>query len=339
MYRTHLFILAAGLTTAVTAATATPAEPARIGHDEPVFAVVGKTGITQREYDNAYSAAARQKFYHGKPPEAELAALQREVGANLVNAILLVGEAKRRGLQPDSVAVRRVVEGYDARYKDSEVWRKERARVLPELTRKLEDDSLIRQLELAVRGTPAPGDAAVRAYYDKHADKFTEPEQVRIGVILLKVDPSSPKAVWQKTEEEGRAIVGGLRGGASFAETAKLRSSDASSEKGGDMGYLHRGMLPDAAQAALDKLKAGEISDPVRLLEGIAVFRLEARKTARRVAFEEARERAAGLLRREAGEKAWSDLIAKLRADTTIRVDESRFLPLADGGVRTLGQK
>jgi parvulin-like peptidyl-prolyl isomerase len=339
MFRIHIFILAAGLATAATAATATPAEPARMGHAEPVFAVVGKTSITQREFDNAYNAATRQKFYHGKPPEAELAALQREVGTNLVNAVLLAAEAKRRGLQPDSVAVRRVIEGYEARYKDSEVWRKERARVLPELTHKLEEDSLLRQLESAARDAPVPADAAVRAYFDKHADKFTEPEQVRIGVILLKVDPSSPKPVWQKTEEEGQAIVGKLRAGASFAETARLRSSDESSAKGGDMGYLHRGMLPGAAQTALDKLKPGEISDPVRLLEGVAVFRLEARKIARRVAFDEARERAAGLLRREAGEKAWGDLIARLRAETTIRVDESRFLPLADNGARTLGKK
>lgn len=330
MNRTSLLALVAGVFASLGPLVhASPAEPARAGHAEPVFAVVDKTSISQRDYEAAFSAAARQKFYHGKPPEAEVAALQREVGGNLVNAVLLGAEAKRRGLQPDSVAVQRVIEGYEARYKDSDVWKKERARLIPDLERKLSEDSLISQLEVQVRNLPSPGEPEARAYYDRHPEKFTQPEQVHVSVILLKVDPSSPTAVWRKTEEEGRAIVKQLRAGTQFAQVAKLRSGDPSAEKGGDMGYIHRGMLPDGAQEAVDKLKPGSISEPVHLLEGIAVFRLEGRKPAQRMAFADVRERAAGLVQREASEQAWQGLIAKLRKDVPIRVDESRFLPLA----------
>lgn len=316
-----------------------PAAPAATQQAEPAFAQVGGVSISQREYDNAFAAAKRQKFYHGQPPESELAALQREVGNNLVNSLLLVAEARKRGIRPDSEAVRRMIEGYEARYANSEQWRRERARLVPELTRKLEDDSLIRQLEGAVRHVAAPGEEQTRAYFERHADKFTEPEQVHVGVILLKVDPSSAPAVWQKAEEEGKAILKQLRAGAAFADVAKLRSGDESAAKGGDMGYLHRGMLPEVAQQAVDTLKPGELSETVRLLEGIAVFRLEGRKASRRVAFQEARERAAGLLQRELSEKAWSDLIARLRQETPVRMDESRFLPLAVASGKPLAGK
>ncbi len=295
---------------------------------EPVFAMVGNTVITQREYDNAFAMASRQKFYHGKPPEAEVAALQRTVGNNLVNSVLLAAEARKRGIKPDKAAVKLMIDNLEQRYKDSEQWQKESKKLIPEITRKLEDDSVIKQLELAVRNVPVPSVEQVRTYYERNADKFTEPEQVHIGLILLKVDPSSPKAVWDKAQEEGQGIVRQIKGGASFADMAKLRSSDSSAENGGDMGYLHRGMLPEAAQSAIDKMKVGEVSDPIFLLEGVAIFRLIERKAPHKVSFADAQERATKLLTRELSEQAWTDLIERLRKEAKVQIDESRYLPL-----------
>src|SRR5262245_20857196 len=76
--------------------------------DSPaVFARVGDTVITQKEFDDAFAVAARNRFYHGKAPEAEVAKLQREVGDALVNEALLLREARHRKLQPDAAAVAR----------------------------------------------------------------------------------------------------------------------------------------------------------------------------------------------------------------------------------------
>src|SRR6185503_17229974 len=99
-----------------------------------------------------------------------------------------------------------------------------------------------------------------------------------LRIILLKVDPSSPQAKWDGARNEGAAIAKRLKGGADFKQLAKLHSAEGSAEGGGDMGYVHRGMLPESAQEAIDKLKPGEITEPVALLEGMAIFRLEQRK-------------------------------------------------------------
>jgi parvulin-like peptidyl-prolyl isomerase len=97
------------------------------------------------------------------------------------------------------------------------------------------------------------------------------------------------------------------------------------------MGYLHRGMLGDQAQQAVDALAVGEVGEPVTLLEGMAIFRLEDRPTLQLLAFEEVRERARGLWLREYGEQAWQELLKRLRADTVITVDEGHYLPLPAG--------
>jgi parvulin-like peptidyl-prolyl isomerase len=91
------------------------------------------------------------------------------------------------------------------------------------------------------------------------------------------------------------------------------------------MGYLHRGMLPQTAQDVVDKLKQGDVSDPLRLLEGIAVFRLTDRKPPKLNPLESARERARDLWLREQGERAWVSLVARLKQETPIHVDESRY--------------
>lgn len=293
-----------------------------------VFARVGDAVIAQQAYDQAFAVAARNKFYHGKPPEHEVARLQREVGDSLVNEVLLLKEARRRKLQPDHAAIAKEIAGYEARYKTSPMWMANKATMLPPLKKKLEDNSVLDQLQANVRQVPDPGERQVEAYYEQHKDKFTEPERVRLSVIMLKVDPSSPQAKWNGALDEGAAVARRLRGGADFASLAHLHSGDASADKGGDMGYLHRGMLPEPAQVVVDKLTPGAVSDPVALLEGVAVFRLEDRKLGQLNPLPAVRQRATDLLKRDLSDQAWADLLARLRRETPTRVDESRYLPL-----------
>ena len=312
----------------ILAAKTSLAADAQTSIPTPVFATVGKTIITQLEYDQAFAAAARAKFYHGKPPDAEVAILQRTVGDKLVNNVLLLREAKRRKLKPDAAAVKQRVAQYEQRYRDNEQWKQVRAQELPRLTRQLREENLLKQLEERVRKVPDPSQKQLREYYAAHPDKFTAPEQQRVSIILLKVDPSSPTEVWQGTLAEGKDLAKRLHEGGDFAEMAREHSGDLSAEQGGDMGYLHSGMLAEAAQEAVNKLKSGEISEPIRLMEGVAIFRLTDRSPAKLNSFEAVQERARGLWRAEQSELAWNDLIARLRKNTPLRVNELRYLPL-----------
>lgn len=310
---------------------AVAAEPATQGGASqvlPIFATVGKTVITQQDYDMAFAKAARAKFYHGRPPDAEIAALQREVGDKLIANVLLVREAKRRKLRPDAALIKQKIDRHEQRYRDNEQWQQVRAQELPLITRQLEEESLIDQLEKRVRNVPAPSEKQLRKYYSDHLDKFTAPEQQRVSIILLKVDPSSPSEVWQEAAEEAKDLVARLRAGADFAEMASEHSGDPSAEQGGDMGYLHSGMLAEAAQETVNKLKPGETSDPIRLMEGVAIFRLIDRIPPKQNSFVDAKERVQGLWRADQSEIAWKTLIANLKKKTPIRVNELRYLPL-----------
>ncbi|MCU0940654.1 MAG: peptidylprolyl isomerase [Burkholderiaceae bacterium] len=238
------------------------ATPAR---GDATFAVVGQQVITVSEFQQALNVAMRKKYYHAKPPEHEVAQFQRVVGDDLVNRTLLVAEARRRGLQPDRARIDATLRDYEARYKGSKNWEAGKDRMTAAVTQQLESDSLLEQLERQVRQVRAPTEKDARAFYEANKALFVEPEQVKLSVILLTVDPSSPQAAWNAAHAEAKAIHARLLKGASFAELARLHSGDISATRSGDMGYVHRGMLPDAVNTTVDPLQPGAGVPPARL--------------------------------------------------------------------------
>jgi parvulin-like peptidyl-prolyl isomerase len=149
---------------------------------------------------------------------------------------------------------------------------------------------------------------------------------------LLKVDPSAPTATWVATDARAQALVVRVRAGEDFGALARKYSADHSSAKGGDMGYIHGGMLPEGTVEAVAKLKAGETTNSLRVLQGMAVLQLVERKPARLMPFEAVKTRAGELAEREQGEQVWSSFVLALRAKTPAQLDQSRFLPLAAPG-------
>jgi parvulin-like peptidyl-prolyl isomerase len=301
------------------------AVPARAGDR---FATVGDTVISATDYQRALAVAMRKKYYHAKPPDAEYAKFQREVGDDVVNRVLLLAEARRRGIQPDRAMIEATVAGYDKQYGGSANWKANRDKMLAAVVQQLEADSLLERLGKLVRQVPETSDAAARAYYEKHKELFIEPEQVKLSVILLKVDPSSPQPVWNSAKDEAQAIYRKLKSGADFAELAKLHSGDRSAAQGGQMDYTHRGMLPEAVHGVVDALKLKDLSEPVQLLEGVVILRLDDRRAAQQRQFEQVKERAANLWQREEGQARWDKLIVDLRRSSPVRIDESHYAPL-----------
>lgn len=307
------------------AAPVVPAAPA----SPEVFAIVGDTVITYDDYAVAFTAAARNKFYHGKAPDNEIAALQRDVAERLVARVLLLREAKQRGMQPDPAEIQKTIDGYDKRYGNSEPWKSNREKLIPSLVARLEEENLLAQIEQAARTVAKPTEQEVRAYYESNPAKFTEPEQIRVSVILRRVPPSSASDVWVKAFDEAQEIHKRLQAGGDFEAEARAHSAEGSASKGGDLGYLHAGMLPEGTESIVQALKVGELTAPMQILEGIAIFKLTARKEAKLNSFEAVQGRAQDLLQRDKGELAWNKLVAELKEKTPTKVDQSRFLPLA----------
>lgn len=296
-----------------------------------LFASVGPVDITDAEYNQALQQASRKKFYHGTPPEGAMDELRHVVAREVITRILLLQEAERLGLKADEAAIDANIAEFDRRYANSQRWQQQRETMVVSLTRHYREQDLLKQLEARQRSVAPPEERQLKEFYRANLDKFTEPAQNHLSLILLKVDPSAAKAVWDAALAEGDGLVSRLADGADFSELAKLHSSDTSAGQGGDMGYLHAGMLSAAAEDVISRLKVGEVSRPVRLLEGVAVFRLEDRKSARLREYEEVGKRARELWLREQEDQAWNRLKDTLWEKTPISIHNAS-LSLDSGG-------
>lgn len=307
------------------ALAATPAAP------EAVLTVNGRT-ITAAEFEQTLAAAVRNRYYHRAPPEGDMAIVKRDVADALIELALAADEARRRGMEPDAAQVDRDLQKIEVRFRAMPGWAERRDAQVARWRVDLEDRNLAEALEKNVRASVAPTAAEVRRFYDTNPALFTEPEKVRIGLILLKVDPAAGRAARDRAREEAAAIRQRLAKGGDFAELASIHSGDESASRGGDVGFVHRGALPEAVQVAVDPLNGGAVSDPVDILEGVAIVRVSERTAAQLRPYDAVEARARELLRRRAADEAWKLFVAGLRSHATVEIDTRRYPELAAAG-------
>jgi parvulin-like peptidyl-prolyl isomerase len=299
--------------------------------DDVVFATVDGVDISRNEFEREVYSAARQTFYHGQPPSGEeFIEFRKGVADKLIVRQLLLKEAERRKLEPDRGSIEARLAVYEDRYGDTERWQTDGEQMIGTLRARFEQDSVLESLEETVREVGEIDSAAVRQFYDEHPQLFTQPAQNRVALILIGVPPAATTEIWKAARDEAARVMQKLDSGTPFEELASLHSADPTARSGGDMGFMHQGSLGGDAEKALADLEVGEISEPVQVLEGMAIFKLTGRKPSQLHGFDEVRERATDLWIRDTGEQQWNALVAKLRAASEVTVDSDYIVKLPD---------
>jgi len=105
----------------------------------------------------------------------------------------------------------------------------------------------------------------------------TEPlKQTHVRQILIRVNEVvSDDEARHKLEE----LKERLDHGADFAKLARLYSNDLSAAKGGDLGWVYQGDTVPEFERAMDALKVGEISQPIRSPFGWHLIQVLGRRT------------------------------------------------------------
>ena len=168
-------------------------------------------------------------------------------------------------------------------------------------------NKLLMGFELQEEVKAAITEEALRETYVEAVKSMTGQEEVRARHILV------------ETEDEAKALLTELKGGADFATLAKDKSKDPGAAEGGDLGYFTKEqMVPEFSDVAF-KMYAGQLSNPVKTQFGWHIIKLEDRRTKQPPEFEKVRDQIEAFLSR----KAQTDFIAKLRQSTKIeRLDK-----------------
>lgn len=115
-----------------------------------------------------------------------------------------------------------------------------------------------------------------------------------------------------------------LAHGADFAELARLHSNDLSATKGGDLGWLNPGDTVPEFEKAMNSLKPGEVSEPVRSAFGWHLIQVLERRMD--VSQERVRQNARLALRERKADEAYQDWVRQVRdrAYVEYRLEDNR---------------
>jgi len=255
------------------------------------------------------------------------AAAKREDVINLavrriVESRLLAQEALRRNLKPDSGQVDGALtqieaqaggrEGLDAALgRFGATYDQLRASVSE---RDLVQTFVTTQIEPQVSVTAED----VAAFYDANPEMFARPDMVRARHILVRLMPTSTTA--DKKEARARATAARQRvvAGEDFARVAIEVSEGTEAANGGDMGFFARdSMMPELTDVAF-ALEVGQISDIIETQFGFHLLKVEEKRAASQMLYEEAKEPVKQLLKENGTSEKVSELLAQLREAATI---------------------
>ncbi|MGH8661981.1 MAG: SurA N-terminal domain-containing protein [Burkholderiales bacterium] len=154
--------------------------------------------------------------------------------------------------------------------------------------------------------------AEVAKYYEANRRQFEVRESRQAAHIFVGADAAAGADARQKARARAEEIYKQLlKAPKSFAELAKTRSEDpGSAANGGDLGYIDPGSMKDVPEfeAALYKLKPGEISAPVETRLGYHIIRLTAVRPGKSKGLEEVRPQIEQELKRQLAAKRFAEL-------------------------------
>ena len=101
-----------------------------------------------------------------------------------------------------------------------------------------------------------------------------QPEYL-LSEIVLPVDNPSQE---QRVAADAARLVQTLSEGASFEALARQVSASATASRGGDVGWVPASTIPGELVGALERLRPGDVSPPLRSPVGFFIFRLRDRR-------------------------------------------------------------
>lgn len=147
-------------------------------------------------------------------------------------------------------------------------------------------------------------DEYIAKYYEERQTSFIEPAQYQVRHILISLPLTLDTAEEAVLEARKKAdsVLAELKSGKKFAALAKQYSDDSNTkDKGGDLGWVARGQLAPSLDLALEELKPGEVSAPIRTANGFHILELMAEKAERQQPLADVRDDILAQLREDAG--------------------------------------
>lgn len=333
---------------------ALPAAAAQAKVVDKTLAIVNGEAIMLSEY-NKIATPILEQYKQAAPPAEQtpekLKEFQQKLIDQMVDDKLLKQQAQKAKIKATKREVEEGIKQVKKRFPTEDEFQAEMRRegmTQPQFEKRIEEQLMVMKLiELEVKAKVAPpADDEVKAFYGqiqqkmdgkelgldkkdeeeigtlaKYLAKLTA-EQVRARHILVAVDKNASMDTKSAALKKIKKIQQELKAGGDFDELAEKYSDDPGSRnRGGDLGFFAaEDMVPEFAKAAF-ALNVGQISDPVQTDFGYHVIKVEEKRAARKLSYDDVKNDLKELLTQKAAQKRYETWLKDLRTKAAIKVN------------------
>lgn len=280
-------------------------------------ATVDGEGISLAEFNERLeikkSLLAGAKFLDEKQGRL----LKADVLNELIDEKVMMNRAEKLGIAVKNAELTKRIEDIRKDYPEDQfraLFKGKEARYrtwMEDMRKRLILEKLIHQ---EVNSRISVTDEEIQAYIRSHAKEGLSQERVRISQILL------------PDREKAEAVLERLSGDADFAAVAREVSTGPEAEKGGDMGFFSRGVLPEALDRLAFSLPPGKISGILETPYGFHIIRVLEKESGAGILSAKARDKVRAKLKREKEERAYGEWLNGLRSLAVVKINESVLL-------------
>lgn len=290
---------------------------------EPV-ALVNGVEITskelQREIKKIRDGYAMQNVF---PDKAELKQLEKEILERLIERELLWQQAVRQDMVVSDEAVSAELEARKKQFGNEAIlnnmlknWKMPQQEFLGLIKRDLTIEAIV---ERDIGGAIVISDTACQNYYRNNLQEFEVPEQIRASHIAIFAYEDDPEDKQRKAEATIQSLEKRLKKGETFENLARKASECASSERGGDLGFIARGAMDPKFEKAAFALKLHTVSPIVRSSMGYHIIKVTDREPARVMSYDEVKDTVAQQLRDRKINIGVKEYLAELLKQANVR--------------------
>ncbi len=298
---------------------------------DEVVAQVNDNVITLSRVKREKKEAVDTFVQQGKSrPEAQKLVDEREgeLIAQLINEELLMQKAKENGLDTQIEAglnqrFLEIMKQYNLKTVEALYAEMEKSGVDPkelkDTWRKQATRDRVIQQEVQAKVYWKFSGAELKAYYEKHKDKFTKPELISISEVFLGFAGRDEA----KVRDKAKSVYAQLKTGANFETIAKENDAGVVTQGAGKAEKLRVNDLPEKLVATLKDVKPGDIAQPFEAEQlGMVILRVDAREApSSESVFDENAVRSAMAAEEIPAEQ--KKFLSRLRDDSYIKISES----------------
>jgi peptidyl-prolyl cis-trans isomerase SurA len=176
---------------------------------------------------------------------------------------------------------------------------------------------IVKLVNREVKSGVVLSDEEMRSYYADHSNQFLSPMQYRLRQIYI---PLSQPDSAQTAEQIARNVEEQLKNGADFQVLVKRYSSGPELKDNGDLGTVRADQMMPEIRRAIESLKPGEFSGPVKTAAAVHIFRLDEIQPPKPRTFEEVRTEIQDRLFQERSADLYEKWLKDLRTAAQVEI-------------------